>query len=705
MLFFSRKLLLLLVLFSPTLYGNEQSGVEEIIQQIFPKATVIGEKEDGTSVPVWPVYQLGELIGYAFESNDMVDFPGFSGARINLLIGIETSGEIAGISLLHHHEPIFLHGLGPQPFLDFIAQYEGHSVADRIIVGHTSGGRDDSNIYIDGVTKATVSVIVANDTILNSALKVARAKLEEYAQRAPAVVREDYFEALDFNGLLASGLVKQWHITAEEVEGDMGSALADFPDQELKLTEGDQRITLYYAYLNPPTVGRNLLGEAEYEELLGRLKPGEHAFAIMSEGFYSYLPPDYRPGTVPDRISLLQNGLPINIRDTNFYEAGALPLVSGAPQLPNLRVFRTRPQAGLDPSAPMQIQLKVQLAKNHLVSQSSYFTDEYTLPETFFKMVELEDIAPTQPIWVRIWQSRATQIAVLLTALLILTINFARQRKLTNDSRRFHLFRLAFLSFTLLFIGFYAQGQLSIVNIFTVQLALRDGFNIDVFLLDPVIFILWLYTFISLFLVGRGLFCGWLCPFGALQEALAWLAARLGITQIKVHYNLHRRLLKIKYIILLGLVGLAFYSLGYAEKAAEVEPFKTVITLGFIREWPFAVYAVIILGMGLFIHKFYCRYLCPLGAALAILGKFHLFGWLDRRKECGSPCQLCRHRCEIGAIRKTGEIDYDECIQCLECIVILQDVQQCAPEKAAQKRAMTKTRPQVISWEPDSAQS
>ena len=45
-------------------------------------------------------------------------------------------------------------------------------------------------------------------------------------------------------------------------------------------------------------------------------------------------------------------------------------------------------------------------------------------------------------------------------------------------------FRIAFLAFTLLFVGFYAQGQLSVVNIFAIQLALRDGFNLDMFLLD-----------------------------------------------------------------------------------------------------------------------------------------------------------------------------------------------------------------------------
>lgn len=700
---YCQRCLLLLLLFVPTLEATENSSLEAMINDMFPSATVIGEKTTNEAVPAWPVYQLSELIGYAFESNDMVDFAGFSGERINLLIGIDTAGELAGVKLLHHHEPIFMHGLGPQPLLDFLGQYTGHSVTERIIVGSSRHNRDGANTYFDGVTKATVSVIVANDTILNSALKVARDKLPAYAQKAPVAVREDYFEELDWQQLLSRGLVRAWRTTRQEVEEAMSASLDDFPDPELKLEDGQDHITLYYAFLNPPSIGRNLLGAEQYQRLLDRLRPGEHAFLVMSEGFYGYLPRDYRPGTAPGRISILQNGLPISIRDTNFVENSQLSLAAGAPLLPDRRIFRTRAGAGLNPSQPIQMQLLVDLAKNHLVSQQSHFEDDYILPAEYFRVMEVEEIAKPPPLWHRMWQSRTGPIAVLCAALLVLTIAYTKERKLSANSTAFHWFRAGFLSFTLLFIGFYAQGQLSVVNIFTVQLALVEGLDFEVFLLDPIIFILWIYTFISLFVVGRGLFCGWLCPFGALQEALGWIATRIGLKQIRVAYDTHRRLLKVKYLVLIGLMGVAFYSLGYAEQGAEIEPFKTVITLGMVREWPFVVYALILLGLGLYIHKFYCRYLCPLGAGLAILGKFHLFGWLNRRAECGSPCQLCRHKCEIGAIRKNGEIDYDECIQCLECVVILRDAAQCAPEMKAQRRAAVATQAEPVTWVPEQA--
>lgn len=676
--------------------GSEQSDesdpvnspeVRHLIEEMFPKSTVIGDKEAQATIPAWPVYQLNQIIGYAYESWDLVDFPGFSGEKMNFLIGVDTEGTIRGVQVLYHHEPIFMHGLGPQPFHDFLAQYPGRSIQEQIVVGKGRGASGNQVTYFDGVTKATVSVNIANDTVLVSALKLARDRIAAFAQGAPAEVREDVYRQLGWEKLLEEDLVRRWELSRDAVEEGLGANLDDFDDDDLYLDDGEN-LKLYFAYLNPPTVGRNLLGDENYDFLLNKLNPNEHAFAVMSEGFYSYLPGDFKPGTVPDRISLVQSGLPINIRDTNFVDSHGLSLAADAPYFDNFKIFKTRAQAGLDPSAAMQMQLMVDLRKNHLVSQSASFLDRnYQLPETFFRVVESTEPAAPQPMWVRMWDSRLLQIGILTTALALLTVAFAMQKRLTANAVGFARFRFAFLAFTLLFVGFYAQGQLSVVNIFAIQLALRDGFKLDMFLLDPVIFILWAYTFASLFLVGRGLFCGWLCPFGVMQSMVAWVAQKLRIRQWRISAQLHDRLIYLKYVVLAVLMGLAMYSLQYAEQGAEIEPFKTAVTLGFVREWPYVLYAVLLLAVGLFVNKFYCRYVCPLGAGLAVLGRFRIFSLLPRRAECGSPCQLCTVRCETGAISKAGDIDYNECVQCLDCLVIIQDEHQCAPERVQRRQA------------------
>ncbi len=195
--------------------------------------------------------------------------------------------------------------------------------------------------------------------------------------------------------------------------------------------------------------------------------------------------------------------------------------------------------------------------------------------------------------------------------------------------------------------------------------------------MDPLVFILWVSVAVTLLFWGRGGYCGWLCPFGALQEITNQIARFFKVPQWTLPWGLHERLWPLKYMIFLGLLGLSLVSIPLAETYAEVEPFKTSIILKFAREWPFVLFATAVLGIGLFVERFYCRYLCPLGAALAIPGRLRMFDWLKRYKECGSPCQTCANECFVQAIHPTGEINPNECLSCLHCQVLYQDHSKC----------------------------
>ena len=130
-------------------------------------------------------------------------------------------------------------------------------------------------------------------------------------------------------------------------------------------------------------------------------------------------------------------------------------------------------------------------------------------------------------------------------------------------------------------------------------------------------------------------------------------------------------------MIFLALFGLSLYSLDVAEHYAEVEPFKTAIILKFARAWPYVLFVVVLLGIGLFIERFYCRYLCPLGAALAIPARLRLFDWLKRYRDCGNPCQRCANECMVQAIYPEGNISPNECLNCLHCQVLYQHDEKC----------------------------
>ena len=679
LIFCAFALLALAALGSQPLRAQE---LDEQVKQLFPKATRIEPKQENP--PVYSAYQLDELLGYAFESTDYSDLQGFSGKPIRLLIGMDRQGVLTGVKVLEHHEPVFLHGLGEQPLFDFVEQYRHTSIAKPIVVG---GGAEasDSVTHFDGVSKATVSVVILNEAVLTSALTVARQLLDGFTSGPLATAKPDLYEPLEWDELLARGFVQHWTLSQDEVEQAIGHSLDSYPDLD---GEPDEPFSdLYFAYLNAPTIGRNLLGEAGFERLMTELMPGEQALLVLSSGMYRHVPDDFVPATAPSRLVLMQGDHPIDLQDMNFNN-GAVQSVLNAPvDADEAHIFRIKAHNAFNPAAAAGLRLNVTLQRNHLVGTTTQFTRDFQLDPALFDLHEAEVVAEPAPIWLRMWQERWWQIGVLGLALLALTGVFVWQHRISRHSRPFHLFRAGFLVFTLVFIGLYAQGQLSVVNIFTLLLALWKDFDIRVFLMDPVIFILWSFTFVTLFIWGRGVFCGWLCPFGALQEMLGWLAKRLRIRQWKISEPLHRRLQWLKYLILIGLLPVAFYSLTLAERLAEVEPFKTSITLFFVRSWPFVVYAVVLLGLGLFVHKFYCRYVCPLGAGLAILGRFRLFSWLRRIDACGQPCQHCRNHCEIGAIRRDGAIDYDECIQCLECIVILNNDDQCVATISANKKA------------------
>lgn len=313
--------------------------------------------------------------------------------------------------------------------------------------------------------------------------------------------------------------------------------------------------------------------------------------------------------------------------------------------------------------------------------------------------------AAEEPLWVAVWGERKFKIAVLGIGLIVLAFIlifqdwFARRPALLTHVRR------GYLLYTLFFIGWYALAQLSVVNVLTFMHAVFHDFRWENFLIDPMLFILWSFVALTLLLWGRGVYCGWLCPYGALQELVQQAAQRFNVRQFEFPDVVHERLWAVKYIILIVLFGISLQSLGTAVVYAEVEPFKTAITMRFQREWPFVLYAVGFIVVSAFNRKFFCKYLCPLGAALAIPGRFRIFDWwLRRRKECGKPCQVCAAQCEVRAIRPTGEINHNECHYCLDCQVTYYSELKCPPlaERRKRRERALRAREPVPGVEPAS---
>ncbi len=673
----SRVLLLLfIVLFSPfskaALKPLPTHWKAHVIK-LFPGADRVSNEDKTSDIAI--VYAGKKIVGYSFQTAQQVDIPAYSGRPVNTLVTIDAKGFIKDAWVVEQHEPILLVGIPVQKLYDFAHQYVGKSVAERIEVGTGKG-------TVDGISSATVTAMVVNQSIMHAAKKVAEEvgilKKTAADLRPHAIVKMNLFKPESWKALTGDGSIRHLHLTRAQVDDAFKDTAAQNVDVATPSEKQDTFIELYYTYLNAPTIGQNLLGKEQFQWLLKKLKPGEQALAIMGGGIYSFKGSGYVRGGIFDRIKVSQGMIGINFRDLDYYRLSDI-YTKGHPDFNEMAIFIIRKHYDFDPGAIWNLQLLVKRATGPLDSIFHTFNASYKIPEKYITRPPPSVVLKPLPVWAKIWQNNIFQVSIVAFSLALLMAIIFMQDWLVRRPRLLHNLRRGYLLYTLFYIGWYSYGQLSVENVFTFTHALMGKFRWDVFLMDPVIFMLWGFTAATILLWGRGVFCGWLCPFGALQELINELARKFKVKQFELPFAIHERLWAVKYIILLALFGLSLQSISLAEKAAEVEPFKTTIMLFFHREWWFVAYALTLLFVSIFTRKVYCRYICPLGAALAIPTKLRLFDWLKRRKECGQPCQLCAVECEIQAIHPNGKINANECHHCLDCQMTYHDEKKCPP--------------------------
>ncbi|MCC7168362.1 MAG: 4Fe-4S binding protein [Rhodospirillales bacterium] len=567
---FARLLCLLILALGGSLFAQaaDLPAVYPQARSIFPDAEAYGGFE-GTP-PSAGVFRGGKIIGYIYLTDDVLRIPAYSGRPINTLVGLDLEGRIVGLAIVHHDEPILAVGITPERLNRYVAQYEGKSVFDKIAIG---AGRE-GHIAIDGITGATITVMVQNATVMRSARAVAEVRGIRNPG-LPVTVRKEAAVPMATPAPV---------LKAEPMKPVSPSAINATPAEAAKMPTDQRRQSA--AAGRPPSTKQPA------------------------------------PAAQPRH--------------------GALPL---SPEFP---------PAAVSP-----------------------------LPEKPGTWTPIEE----EPAWIAIWLDRKFEIAVLVIGLATLSFILIFQDWLAHHPKALTYVRNGFHVYTLFFIGWWGLAQLSVMNVLTFTGAVMGGFRWENFLIDPMLFILWGFVAMTLLLWGRGVYCGWLCPFGALQELILIASRRLKLPEVEFSDAVHERLVALKYIILILLFGLSLQSLTQAAWYAEVEPFKTVISMRFQREWNYVLYALILIGVAAVNRKFYCKYLCPLGAALAIPGRFRLFEWwLRRRKECGKPCQVCANRCSVRAIRATGEINANECHYCLDCQVIYYNDRVCLPLIDRRKR-------------------
>ena len=664
--------------FVPAAAGAETRSLSpEDLTQIFPGADAAGPFEGEPAAA--EIRRDGRLVGYALSTYDTVRSTGYSGKPLDVLVGLDLQGTITGARLVRQTEPILVIGISEQQIRDYVSGFAGIDIGLRgtLTTPGSAGGTRDP----EPISGATVSSAVIRDAVIRSARAVAMSR--GLGGRAAA---GDRIDTATFAPATWAELAADRSIVCRSFSrGDLEDA-GDDARQPADPGKDDRFVEVCLSLLTPPRIGENLLGKLAFSRLVGGLGADDQPILIAADGLFSIKGTAFVRSQRFERLQIVQGEQTFALTTDGYANVERLH-IEGAPAFREVGIFVLRGGSGFDPAAPWRLDILVP-AEASPAGMPAMLSIDYTLPDRYRLTPAVADVSAAggPPLWQQTWRNRWPAIVAVSLMLVVLTATLVFQDWVIRRPIVYRRLRLAFLAVTLVWLGWIAGGQLSVVNVLTFSQSLLTDFRWEFFLLDPLIFILWSYVAIVLLFWGRGVYCGWLCPFGALQEFASEAARKLRLPQVRVPFALHERLWPIKYAIFLGLFAVSLTSTEVAFVGAEVEPFKTAISLKFVREWPFVLYAGGLLAAGLFVERFFCRYLCPLGAALAIPARLRMFEWLKRHPQCGRECQICFHRCPVQAIHPEGQINPNECINCLLCQQIYVDDRICPPLVARRKR-------------------
>ena len=171
--------------------------------------------------------------------------------------------------------------------------------------------------------------------------------------------------------------------------------------------------------------------------------------------------------------------------------------------------------------------------------------------------------------------------------------------------------------------------------------------------------------------VVGGAFCGWVCPLGALQDALAWARRKLRIREVRIPGKADRVLRYGRYAMLLGII----YATATTAKLwfGEYDPYYAVFSLDWIFEpnlaehWKAYLVSVGVIAGGLFVPRLWCRYLCPLGGLISLIQRVSPIKIRRNASACIS-CGRCDRVCPTRLDVATAGAVSTDCVMCLECV-------------------------------------
>lgn len=576
-----------------------------------------------------------KLISYLFYTTDIVGVVAYSGKPLEILISLKSSGIIDELKLVKHSEPILLTGIPIEKLLEAVSFYKGKNINNRLAIGEDING----GLSVPIIAGATVTSLILHETILESARDVG--SMFGFVDNSILDgALNNKFKKYSWDDLIKNKSIKHYvldNLLQEGKKADLNNLLVD----------------IYFSDLSHPSIGKNLLGEDFYNDLFLD-QAYNSAILILNNGTWSFKGSGFVRGGIFDRFRIEQDGNIFTFRDNDFKNVYDLNLI-------DVDDFR---EVGIF----VITNSKYKPWKTwNLILLLNYktFSIEYKIPDIFC-------VVNKYP-WLEQWKSKIFNTSLLLFLWFFVVFIFIFRDFISKSNFYLSILYNFILLLDVYIVGFLLHGQPSIVNIFALK-------EIKTFLWDPYLCVGWIMIFFTIIFWGKSIFCGWICPFGAIQEII-FKVRSLIYNDYSVEFSdkFFYKIKNLRYVILLVLIFSALLKgIAFAEIIAEIEPFKTTWSVGILnREWYISLYAVFLIFLSLFTYRFFCRFICPLGAFLSVMSIFTIFR-IKRRKTCGS-CQICRHKCNSKAIGLDGKVDPKECFGCFTCINNMNNKKLCPP--------------------------
>lgn len=606
---FATLLILVLSVHATAQTPFTRNVTEDLLKQVMPQATRFSEKAG--EPPVFTAYgplASGEegIVGYVFQTSDMPpEEIGFS-APIEVLVALDTEATVTAIKVLDYNESFrssrgdFLSSRG------FQEQFRRKPLSDEFRVG-----RD-----IDGVSRATITSWATTRGIYNAARRVAQTYLPDSGiaagQDSSANLRA-HLEPLSWDDLKTQDMVRELAVT--------------LPDETV--------LNLSFAFLgNNETLGDLLVGAEDYSRAERDASNRFDAGQLIMTGIGGNPSDPFRQ----ERLSLQQNGVDYEMPRRRFVYAGSAleGKIAGQAQYVGAMVLPVE----IDLTQPFTIFYDPANGqpKSSLEYQVTGLMLDVALGnEILAPGAELDNTtAGSDTNWIRV-------IALLVIFALVMATFFSKNSRL----------RWFTLSVTLVYLGFINGGFLSMSHI-------TNTINLgpSMILSDIPLLMIVVFTLVTTLIWGR-VFCSTLCPFGAVQDFLSKLVPKRW--QKTVPAAIHNKAIYLKYAILALIVLMAFVQ-GGVSIFQYFEPFGTL----FFYSTSIVLWSILILILlaSSVVKRFYCRYACPLGAALGVLSLVSL-SRIKRVQQC-TACTVCEHACPTGAISR-HQVDFKECVRCDIC--------------------------------------